>query len=324
MQDESATPAAVRAELKLIAIAERQLGLFTTQQADSVGFTEAMRRTKLRRGSVKRLHWNVYAMAGLELPAAAVHLAAVLAADASARSTHRAGAWLWGMTPHAQKPEITTVGARARLKGVRVHFTVTSMNEPVVRLGVPVSPAAETLLDLGAVVPLDSVRSALDRAIASKVLTPMSALAELDRRGGVGVRGTAKLRALLDEAGITGSHSPSVLEAKTRRLIRRAGLPQPECELIVGQHGEYRLDFCWPELMLAIEVDGWMYHSSFAAFQRNKTRRNSMSVAGHLVLEYTWTHVTKQQAAVIREIRTAYEARSRLFSGQVASSSDAR
>ncbi len=321
--EEPPTPAAVRAEAKLMTIAEGQLGLFTTQQADSVGFTAAMRRTKLRRGSVRRLHWNVYAMGGIALPPAAVHLVSVLAGGASARSSHRAGAWLWGMTPYPQKPEITTVGERARLKGVRTHFTVTTLGDAVERLGVPVSTAAETLLDLGAVVPLDKVRDALDRAIASKVLTPMSALAELDRRGGVGVRGTARLRELLDDAGISGSHPPSVLEAKTRRLISRAGLPQPECELIVGKNGEYRLDFCWPALMLAIEVDGWMYHSSFAAFYGNKTRRNSLIVAGYSILEYTWKHVTQEQSNVIREMRAAYEARRRLVSGQLALLSDA-
>lgn len=173
--------------------------------------------------------------------------------------------------------------------------------------------AAETLLDLGAVKQLHHVQAALDRAIGNRVLTPVAALAELDRRGKMGVRGTAALRCLLDDAGITGSHHPSVLEAKTRRLIQKAGLPQPQCELVVGKYGEYRLDFCWPELILVVEVDGWLYHSSLAAFQDNKTRKNSLSIAGHLILEYTWKHVTKEPATVISEMQTAYAARTRLF-----------
>ncbi len=310
------------AEEALLKIAEGQLGLFTATQADEVGFTEAMRRTKLARKSIRRLHKNVYAVAGHEISSAGLHLASVLAAGASARSTHRAGAWLWGMTPFEQRPEITTVGERARIRGVRTHFTVTALGKPLIRKGVPTSTAAETLLDLGAVVPLRKVRDALDRGVASRIVTPMTALAELERRGGVGVRGTAHLRALLDEAGVGGSHHPSVLEARTRRLIKKAGLPQPDCELIVGKNGEYRLDFCWPELMLAIEVDGWLYHSSLDAFHGNKSRKNILTLEGYAILEYTWIHVTKTPSKVVREIQAAYTARHRLFYGQISSLSN--
>jgi hypothetical protein len=165
------------------------------------------------------------------------------------------------------------------------------------------------LLDLGAVLTIPKVRDALDRGIANRVLTPMDALVELQRRGAMGVRGTAALRALLDGAGVSGSHHPSVLEAKMRRLIERAGLPQPACELVAGINGEYRLDFVWPELKLVIEVDGWMYHSSFEAFHGDKTRKNALTVAGHAFLNYTWAHVTRTPRAVIEEIRAAYRAR---------------
>lgn len=302
-------------EAALVALAESQLGLFTLRQATGRGLTPAMRRTKLEHGAFRRVFGDVYAFAGHKLTPAGVHLASVMATGRTSRSTHRAAAWLWGLTPYDQKPEITTTDERVRLGGIRTHFTTTALLPPVIRRGVPASTAPETLLDLGAVMALCRVQNALDRGIAAKVVTPMSALAELERRGGVGVRGTAHLRALLDDAGLTGSHKPSVLEAKTRRLIRRAGLPQPDCELIVGQHGEYRLDFCWPELMLAIEVDGWMYHSSYAAFYANKSRKNVLTLEGYAVLEYTWIHVTKTPTTFVREVKAAYAARKRTLFG---------
>lgn len=295
----------------LIALGESQHGLFTLEQSKAVGLTEQMRRSRLGRKTLKAVYRDVFSFTGHPLSQEAVHLAAVMAGGPTARSSHRASAWFWSMTPHPQKPEITTTDKPVRLKGVRCHWTGTAVLGVADRRGVPVSSAAETLLDLGAVVPLRTVSRALDRGVANKVLTPMSALAELDRRGGVGVRGTAHLRKLLDDAGISGSHHPSVLERKMRVLIRRAGLPQPECELVVGKNGEYRLDFCWAELMLAIEVDGWMYHSSTAAFHGNKTRKNSLVVDGYAILEYTWIHVTKTPADVVREIKNAYEARRR-------------
>ncbi len=306
------------AEARLLGVAATQLGLFTRAQAIGAGVTARMLRTRLTQGAWKRVYRGVFIVCGHEMSAAASHLAAVLAVDVDGtRSSHRAGAWLWDMTPHEQKPEVTLIkDVRVRPSQVRIHRTTTRLLEPKLRKGVPTTSAAETLLDLGAVVPLHKVQDALDRGIARRIVTPMSALAELNRRGGMAVRGTGPLRALLDDAGLTGSHKPSVLEAKTRRLIRKAGLPQPECELVVGANGEYRLDFSWPQLLLAIEVDGWMYHSSFAAFHGNKTRKNSLTLEGYAVLEYTWIHVTKSPSTVVREVQAAYAARSGLLVGR--------
>jgi hypothetical protein len=306
------------AEARVLVLATTQLGLFTLGQALDAGMTRQMLRTRIGQGAWSRFRRGVFVVAGHPTSPAQAHMASVLATGVDGtRSSHRAGAWLWGMTPYQQVPEVTIpADVRLRWKDVRVHRTTTPLLEPETRKGVPVTTAAETLLDLGAVKQLSDVQAALDRGIANRVVTPMSALAELERRGRHGVRGAAALRQLLDEAGITGSHPPSVLEAKMRRLIRKAGLPQPECELIVGKHGEYRLDFCWPELMLAVEVDGWLYHSSFAAFQANKTRRNRLGIEGYLVIEYTWAHVTKTPRDVIRELTQAFSTRRKLFVGQ--------
>jgi hypothetical protein len=301
------------AEVMVLAIAATQLGLFTTSQATEVGLSRETRRTRVAQKIWRRVYWNVYFVEGHPMTPAAEHLAAVLAGGVTARASHRAGAWLWGMTAYPQKPEITVVGQQPRIPDVRIHRTRTLLLPPTVRQGVPVTSAAETLLDLGGVVSLAKVQSALDRGIANRVLTPMAALAELERRGKIGVRGTAHLRKLLDDAGVTGSHHPSVLEAKTRRLVKKAGLPQPECELVVGKNGEYRLDFSWPKLMLAVEVDGWMYHSSQDAFHGNKTRKNSLTIEGYSILEYTWMHVTRTPTTVVREMRAAYGARSSLL-----------
>ena len=306
------------AESRVLAIAAGQLGLFTLKQALDAGMTRQMLRTRVNQGAWTRYRRGVFVVAGHPSSPAHAHMAAVLATGAEGtRSSHRAGAWLWGMTPFQQAPEVTIPSdVRLRWKDVRVHRTITPLLPCETRKGVPVTTAAETLLDLGAVTTVENVQLALDRSIAQKILTPVAALAELRRRGEHGVRGTAALRQLLHEAGITGSHPPSVLEAKMRRLIQRAGLPQPECELVVGKHGEYRLDFCWPELMLAVEVEGWLYHSSFAAFQANKTRRNHLVIEGYLIIEYTWAHVTKTPHDVVRELAKAFAARSKLFVGR--------
>jgi hypothetical protein len=257
---------------------------------------------------------DVFALVGVAWTSARRHRASVLAGGDGARTTHRAGAWTWDLTTFDQKPEISIPAERfVRLHGVRVHRSTDLPDEIVVRRGIPTTNVNRVLIDLGVVLSYRQVRDALDRAIAARHATPMSVLAELNELAKHGRRGVGLMRALLNEAGVTGSHPPSVLEAKTRRLIRRAGLPQPECELIAGANGEYRLDFCWPELMLVVEVSGWQYHSSFDSFRRGMDRQNSLTLEGYGLLEYSWLHITRESDRVIREIRRAYRARTALF-----------
>ncbi len=295
------------------AAAADQMALFTRDQATEVGLTRDLLRGERDRGLLETPFPDVFALAGVPWTQARQHLAAVLAGGDRARATHRAGAWAWELTSFNQKPEISIPLERyARLKDVRIHRASDLPELVVVRRGVPTTGVNRVLIDLGAVKPR-SVRDALDRAVAKKHTTPMQVLAELNELAKRGRRGVGVMRAVLDDAGITGSHPPSVLEAKTRRLIRDAGLPQPECEFAARANGEYRLDFCWPELMLVVEVSGWQYHSSFDAFHKDMTRQNSLTIEGYGLLEYSWLHITREAKRVTAEIRVAHRARTALF-----------
>ena len=181
------------------------------------------------------------------------------------------------------------------------------------RLGIPTLPVERCLVDLGAVLPTVLVQKGLDRAIGLKLTTPMRVLAELNRLAKSGREGVGPLRALLDEAGVTGSHQPSVLESETRRLFKQAGLPQPACEMTAGPQGEYRLDFPFVDAMLDIEVDGWQYHSSSEAVFSDCSRQNTLTLEGYAFLRYTWRHVMREPKQVVAEVRAAYRARVALF-----------
>ncbi len=114
------------------------------------------------------------------------------------------------------------------------------------------------------------------------------------------------LRHHLLDRGFIGTPPASVLEAKARRLILTLNLPVPAVELVVGDHGEYRLDIAWREIHLAIEVDGYVWHFSPAHLQRDANRRNRLQQAGWTVLVYTWRDVTAEPARMAREITAAY------------------
>jgi hypothetical protein len=99
------------------------------------------------------------------------------------------------------------------------------------RRGIAVTTPLRTLVDAGAVLRPDEVEDCVDRAIAKRLVTPPALLAEVHRLSRCGRTGVGVLRRLLLEQGVGADRSPSYLEAKARRLFKRAGLPEPTVEL---------------------------------------------------------------------------------------------
>jgi hypothetical protein len=59
----------------------------------------------------------------------------------------------------------------------------------------------------------------------------------------------------------------SDLEATVLAAIERAGLPQPEVNLVVEG---YEVDFAWNEYRVIAELDSYMTHGSPGAFERDR------------------------------------------------------
>ena len=66
-----------------------------------------------------------------------------------------------------------------------------------------------------------------------------------------------------------------------------------------------RVDFAYPELKLAIEVDGFAAHSTVDAFRRDRVRQNALVAAGWTVLRFTWPEVDACAPQVGQTIRSA-------------------
>jgi very-short-patch-repair endonuclease len=95
-----------------------------------------------------------------------------------------------------------------------------------------------------------------------------------------------------------------LLEPRFARLVRRFGLPEP-----VFQHpvGSYRVDFAWPAVLLAAEVDGYAAHGGRHQFQRDRDRQNALVAQGWTVLRFTWADVVRRPAGVARTLAAALD-----------------
>jgi very-short-patch-repair endonuclease len=66
-----------------------------------------------------------------------------------------------------------------------------------------------------------------------------------------------------------------------------------------------RFDLAWPEVRLAVEVDGWETHGTREAFQDDRERDAVMVALRWRVLRFTWNDVVNRPGYVLAIIRRA-------------------
>jgi hypothetical protein len=92
----------------------------------------------------------------------------------------------------------------------------------------------------------------------------------------------------------------SDLEVRILRAIVGAGLPEPIAQhpVTLGRR-RCRIDFAYPEVRLAIEVDGFEFHRDRSAFDGDRARGNDLVVAGWHILRLTSAMSNAQVVATI-------------------------
>ena len=92
----------------------------------------------------------------------------------------------------------------------------------------------------------------------------------------------------------------SKLEARFVRLIRDAGLPLPVTNKPAGGR---RVDCRWPEFGLTVELDGYRYHRSRHAWERDRRREREARARGDEFRRYTYGDVNGEADATLAELR---------------------
>ena len=115
--------------------------------------------------------------------------------------------------------------------------------------------------------------------------------------------GAAAARRML-QAAAGGARSEA--ERLVVQLLRTAGITGWHANLRVGP---YFVDIAFPKQRVAIEIDGWAFHSDQQAFQNDRSRQNWLTLQGWQVLRFTWLDVTGHPERVLAAIRAAISVR---------------
>jgi very-short-patch-repair endonuclease len=233
-------------------------------------------------------------------------LAVCLTADAVA--SHRAAARVWGLDGVASlRPEITVpLGRVVRLPGVRAHRSNRLGPEFVtVHRAIPVTTPARTLVDLSAVSPAPTVEKAFDAALRNGLVTVAGVRACFDSLAGRGRRRVAHFRPVLEAREPGHSPGDSDLEVQVRRWLKKARLPTPVAQFpVLLSDRRCRIDLAYPELRIAIELDGWATHGSRRAFDQDRARGNGLELAGWTLLRFTSSSTRRD---VVRTVQAALD-----------------
>jgi very-short-patch-repair endonuclease len=275
---------------QLFAFADRRFGVFTAADARRFGVTERMLHYRSSQHVVERLHRGVYRVVGAHDDWHQRVMAAIAACGPRAVASHRTAAALHrfdGFDPAqidiAVPPAVLRTASDAAVR----RLALPSVD--VCKVGViPATTPLRTIIDLGVVVDEDLLVRALDAAerdgkVQRRLL--LRRLAELGPR-----TGTATLRRVLARREAVGHTPRSVLERAMLDLLERHSLPVPICQYRVERldgRAAY-LDFAYPDVRLAIEVDG-KGHATLVHRAADATRTNALP--GWRVLRFAFDDV---------------------------------
>lgn len=291
------------------AIMGKQYGVITRAQALSTGLSPRQLEHRLCSGAWRKLLPRVYAP--VEVPATwhqRVMGACLWAGDGSAAS-HRTAAALLRISGFGKGMIEISTSRRLTRPGLIAYRRNLRPNDVIRVDGIPVTSTPLTLLSVAAFEPRDRLELAVDDVLVRGLISRerLQRVVEEDLRG---VAGAAPLRRVVEAY----THAPleSPLERRFLHLLRSAGLPEPAVQYPIhdGTRLVARVDFAYPELLLAIEVDGFRWHGGRKGWADDRGRRNRLTTMRWRVLHIVKEHMNgagTAAVALVREARSALD-----------------
>jgi very-short-patch-repair endonuclease len=281
----------------MLAVLARQDGLITDGQARKYGLTERTVRRRVRVGGWVRVAPGVL-LAGGHPWTDRVRVRAIgMWAGRRGVLSGPAAAWWHGMLPVAPDQIELTVRRQCGLRsrdGVQLRRRDLDRRDIVDVDGRVVTAKPLTALETAAAVADGS--AFLDRALQKHV--GFAPLYQSYCRN-LGAHGGARVAELLVA---TADRADSAAERVIVKLLRGAGITGWELGV---PFGPWTIDVAFPDVKVAVEVDGWAWHVDVDRFRADRRKGNALARAGWTVLRFTWHDVVSRPAYVVAEIRAA-------------------
>jgi very-short-patch-repair endonuclease len=285
---------------------ERQYGLIAHEQAVAAGFSDGQTRRRLRSRQWLPVRPGVYAAAGCPPSYEQAVLAVILAIGGSALASHEAAGFLSNFAHLDERAiEVSTELPRVvRLEGVVAHRSSLLFDEDrTVRRLIPSTSPARTIVDMSGRIAIDVLGRVLDDQLRHglRLIAVHRCIGRLPPAPG---RRPSVIHALLATRLDGYDPGDSDLETKVLRWLVSAGLVPPRQQFRVRlESRKCKIDLAYPELKIAIELDGWDTHRTRSAFDDDRARANALVLAGWIVLRFTSRSTAEE---VVEAVRVAF------------------
>jgi very-short-patch-repair endonuclease len=296
----------------LVSIAQSQYGVFSREQAMRCRVSDDVIRRRVEAGIWERVDSGIYRVVGSVSSWRQALMIVCFYFQATSIVSHGSAGAFWAMPGFVKKLPIEYIAERTRSRDVRrpgAHWIgpIPESDVQVVEM-IRVTTPARTLLDVSQETPNQRLEEALDDALRRRLVRIKRLRDQLEAAGRR--PGVAKLRALLDARDPAARAPESVLETKVARILRKARIPSLVAQHDIVAEGRLvaRVDFAIPTARIAIEADGYGWHSGRAHWQRDLRRRNALTNLGWRVIHVTWDDLKRPQA-IVDQVEQALRAR---------------
>jgi very-short-patch-repair endonuclease/predicted transcriptional regulator of viral defense system len=296
-------------------VASPQGGIITRADLLAAGWSRSRVDRARRSGELRVLAPGVFRVAGAPWTRRAAHHAAILIAGENAHLARWTAAELHGFGEQRPGPIDVTV-PRGRIRAgshpslLRVKHT-RSLPDPdrCRRGGLPVTSGARTLLDLAPRLSVARLAELTAAALREKCCRACDLHEILARRHNV--QGRGRLREAVDLLGDDGADARAEVEIAALHALVGANLPRPVVAYRVRTDDGLliaEVDLAYPAIKLAIEIDGYRWHSSPARKLADEQRQNRLILAGWTVLRFSAADVRRHPGQLVTSVSAALAA----------------
>jgi hypothetical protein len=270
------------------------------------GLTRAQLRAGEKQGRWRRIDRCVYRFGGGDPTALDRALGALLATDGVASG--RLAALLHELDAGAAPiADITVDPVQCTRRGLRRRML------PLPRVvdveGFRCTDGLQTLIDLAWPLDDDRWEQALESALRKRLVTIDDLEAALPLLSEGRIPGVRRMRQVLGQRPPAAPPTESLLETLGLQLAR--GVPRLEDPVrqleVFDDKGRFvaRVDLCWPELGLFLELDG-EHHKGQPVYDASR-ETSIVAATGWLCARLTWTEVVHHPAATARRLGAIVE-----------------
>jgi hypothetical protein len=271
-------------------LARVQYGVISRAQAIEQGMSRSAIRWRVRTGRWEGVDRSVLRIAPDASWRQQVKAATLSCEGAVASRRTAAALYPFGPFPQREIEVVASIGQSRRPTSFVVHRTNWLPDSDVTVVhGIAVTTPPRTILDLGDVVGPRLVARAIESALNRNLVTLPQLVEQLASCGKMGRPGTAILRGLLAEYGDELRPSDSALEVAMLEVIEQGGLPLPKSQYEVWEGDVFlgTADAAYPNQRIALEADGYEFHSARPDWQRDRWRQNAWISRGWRILRFT-------------------------------------